>query len=157
MTLTQQSFKTIFYIVLGLCILTIILSATSFDFVEVDTAISWTMKYFALPILLIMIPTCYFIYLKFIIQHETKKYKSKVWTNLRTTFRIFILTIAMTGIFIGTTLSLIILTNAYLGDSKQINLNAKNCRLLYYKKQRADEISYKNPRRSNRQNCRASG
>ena len=125
MTLTQQSFKTIFYIVLGLCILTIILSATSFDFVEVDTAISWTMKYFALPILLIMIPTCYFIYLKFIIQHETKKYKSKVWTNLRTTFRIFILTIAMTGIFIGTTLSLIILTNAYLGDSKQINLNAK--------------------------------
>ena len=125
MTLTQQSFKTIFYIVLGLCILTIILSATSFDFVEVDTAISWTMKYFAFPILLIMIPTCYFIYLKFIIQHETKKYKSKVWTNLRTTFRIFILTIAMTAIFIGTTLSLIILTNAYLGDSKQINLNAK--------------------------------
>jgi hypothetical protein len=31
----------------------------------------------------------------------------------------------MTGIFIGTTLSLIILTNAYIGDSKTINLNAK--------------------------------
>ena len=105
--------------------MTIVLSATTFDFIEVDTAFSWTMKYFALPILLIMIPSCYFIYFKFIFQHEKKKYKSKVWTNLRTIFRIFILTIAMTGIFIGTTLSLIILTNAYLGDSKQINLNAK--------------------------------
>lgn len=125
MTLTQQRFKTIFYIVLGLCILTIVLAATSFHLVEVDTAVSWTIKYFALPILVIMIPTCYFIYLKFIIQHETKKYKSKIWTTLRTIFRIFILTIAMTGIFIGTTLSLIILTNAFLGNSKQINLNAK--------------------------------
>jgi len=31
----------------------------------------------------------------------------------------------MTGIFIGTTLSLIILTNAYIGSSRTINLNAK--------------------------------
>ena len=31
----------------------------------------------------------------------------------------------MTGIFIGTTLSLIILTNAHLGESKTIDLNAK--------------------------------
>lgn len=31
----------------------------------------------------------------------------------------------MTGIFIATTLSIIILTNAYIGDSKTINLNAK--------------------------------
>ncbi|MFN7910662.1 MAG: hypothetical protein ACK5QC_02490 [Bacteroidota bacterium] len=30
----------------------------------------------------------------------------------------------MTGIFFATTLSLIILTNAYLGDSKTININA---------------------------------
>ena len=124
MTQTQQRFKIIFFIILGICILTIVLSATLFDFVEVDTAVSWTMKYFALPILIIMIPSCYFIYLKFIIQHETKTYKSKAWTNLRTIFRIFILTIAMTGILIGTTLSLIILTNAFLGDSKKINLNS---------------------------------
>jgi hypothetical protein len=31
----------------------------------------------------------------------------------------------MTGIFIGTTLSIIILTNAYIGDSRTINLKAK--------------------------------
>jgi hypothetical protein len=31
----------------------------------------------------------------------------------------------MTGIFIGTTLSMINLTNAYIGNSRTINLNAK--------------------------------
>ena len=123
--MTTNKFQAIFYVIIGLCILTIVLSFTLFDFIEVDTATSWTMKYFALPILLVMIPSCYFIYSKFIRQHETKEYKSKMWTRLRTIFRIFILTLAMTGIFIGTSLSLIILTNAYVGDSKTINLNAK--------------------------------
>ncbi len=123
--MTTRQFQTVFYIIIGLCILTIVLSFTSFDFIEVDTAVCWTMKYFALPILVVMMPSCYFIYLKLIRQHETKEYKSKIWTQLRTIFRIFILTLAMTGIFIGTTLSIIILTNAYVGDSKTINLNAK--------------------------------
>lgn len=123
--MTTRQFQIIFFAILGLCILTIILSFTSFDFIEVDTATSWTMKYFALPILVVMTPSCYFIYLRFIRQHETKEYISKIWTQLRTIFRIFILTLAMTGIFIGTTLSIIILTNAYYGDSKTINLNAK--------------------------------
>jgi len=103
--------------------LTIVLPATSFDFIEVEPAIGWTMKYFALPIIIVMIPSCYFIYFQFIIQHERKKYKSKVWSNLRAIFRIFILTIALTGILIGTTLSTIILTNALWDDSKEINLN----------------------------------
>lgn len=123
--MTTRQFQTVFYILIGLCILTIILSFTSFDFIEVDTATGWTMKYFALPILIVMTPSCYFIYLGFIRQHETKEYKSKIWTQLRTIFRIFILTLAITGIFIGTTLSMIILTNAYIGDTKTINLNAK--------------------------------
>ena len=123
--MTTKKFQAIFYVIIGLCILTIVLSFTSFDFIEVDTATSWTMKYFALPILMVMTPSCYLIYLKFIRQHETKEYKLKIWTQLRTIFRIFILTLAMTGIFIGTTLSIIILTNAYVGDSKIINLNAK--------------------------------
>jgi hypothetical protein len=35
------------------------------------------------------------------------------------------LTLGMTIIFIGTTLSMIILTNDYIGDSNTINLNAK--------------------------------
>ncbi|MPN56882.1 hypothetical protein SDC9_204575 [bioreactor metagenome] len=95
-----------------------------FDFIEVDTATNWTMKYFALPILIIMIPISYFVYLKFIRQHEKKEYKSKVWTHLRTIFRITILTLAMTMLLIGTVLSSIILTNAYLGDSKTVSLNA---------------------------------
>lgn len=123
--MTTRQFQIGFYILIGLCILTIVLSFTSFDFIEVDTAVSWTMKYFALPILIVMTPSWYFIYLKVIRQHETKEYKSKIWTQLRTIFRVFILTLAMTGIFIGTTLSIIILTNAYIGDSKTINLNAK--------------------------------
>jgi hypothetical protein len=123
--MTTRQFQAIFYLILGLCILTMVVSFTSYNFIELDTAVSWTMKYFALPILILMIPSCYFIYLRFIRQHETKEYKSKIWTQLRTVLRIFILTLATTGILIGTTLSMIILTNAYIGDSKTINLNAK--------------------------------
>ena len=123
--MTTRQFQTVFFIILGICILTIILSLTSFDFIEIDTATNWTMKYFALPILIVMTPSCYFIYLKFIRQYETKEYKSKTWTQLRTIFRIFILTLAITGIFIGTTLSIIILTNKHIGYSKTIILNAK--------------------------------
>ncbi len=120
---TIGQFKAIFYVVLGLCILTIIVGFTSFDFVETDLATDWTMKYFALPILIIMVPTSYLIYSKFLIQHEGKKYKSKTWTNLRTIFRIVILTFALTGIFFATTLSLILLSNSS-GDNRTINLNA---------------------------------
>ena len=122
--MTTRQFQAIFFTIIGLCILTIVLSYTSFDFIEVDTAISWTMKYFALPILIVMIPSCYFIYFRFIRQHEIKVYKKAIWTQLRSIFGIFILTLAMTAILIGTTLSLIILSNAYSGDSKTINLNA---------------------------------
>lgn len=123
--MTTRKFQAIFYSILGLCILTIVLSFTSFDFIEVDTATNWTMKYFALPIFIVTIPICYFIYLEFIRQHETKEYKSKIWTQLRTFFRIFILTTGITFVLIITTLSMIILTNSYFGDSKTINLNAK--------------------------------
>ena len=123
--MTIRQFQTIFYIIIGLCILTIVISFTSFDFIEVDTATSWTMKYFALPILIIMIPICYFSYLTFLRQYEKKEYRSKIGTKLRTIFRVLTLTLAMTGIFFATTLSLIILTNAYLGDNKTVNINAK--------------------------------
>lgn len=122
---TTRQFQTTFFIIIGFCILIIILSFTSFDFIEVDTATDWTMKYFALPILIIMTPTSYFVYLKFIRQHETKEYKSKIWTRLRTIFRITILTLAMTMLLTVTVLSSIILTNAYIGESRTINLNAK--------------------------------
>ena len=118
-------FQATFYVIIGLCIFTMILSFTSFDFIEIDTAIIWTMKYFAFPILFIVTPSCYLTYLNFIQQHETKEYESKIWMQLRTIFRTFIMAIAMTGIFIGTTISLIILTNAYIGDSKKIKLKAQ--------------------------------
>jgi len=124
-TITTKRFQIIFYMVIGICILIIIKSFTSFDFIEVDTAANWTMRYFALPILIVTTPICYFIYLQFLRKHETKKYKSEIWTRLRTVFRIFILTVAMTAIFVATTLSLIILTNAHIGDSKTITLNSK--------------------------------
>ncbi len=123
--MTIRKFQAVFYSVLGLCILIIVTAFTSFDFIEVDTAVNRTMRYFAVPILIAMTPVCYFVYLRFLRQHEKKAYKSQVWTRVRTVFRIFIMTLAMTGIFIATTLSIMILTNAYFGDSKTINLNAK--------------------------------
>ena len=122
--MTKRQFQTVFYIIIGLCILMIVLSFTLFDFIDVDTATNWTMKYFSLPILLVMIPCCSFIYVRFIRQYERKEYTSKIWTQLRTFFRILTLTLGMTGIFFAATLSIIILTNAYMGEIRKINLNA---------------------------------
>lgn len=118
-------FQAIFYAVLGICILTIIVSFNSFEFIEVDIATGWTIEYFALPILIATAPACYFIYLRFLRYHETKEYESEFWTRMRTAFRILILTLAMSAIFFATTLSLIILTNAYFDDTKPITLNAE--------------------------------
>ncbi len=137
---TTRKFQLIFYSVIGLCILTMIFAFTLFDFIEIDTATGWTIKYFALPILLILTPICTLIYLKFIKQKEAKEYKSKIATNLRTVFRIITLTIAMTIIFVPTTLSLIILSNAFLGDSKQITLNATI--IDYYQTENRGKTSY---------------
>jgi hypothetical protein len=122
--MTIGRFQILFYTVIGICIITIITSFNSFSFIEIDLAVNWTMRFFALPILIVMIPVCYFIYLKFLRQYETKEYESEIWTRLRTIFRIFILTLAMTAIFIATTLSIIILTNAKFGDSKTVILDA---------------------------------
>jgi hypothetical protein len=137
---TIRKFQLVFFSVIGLCILTMILAFTLFDFIEIDTAISWTIKYFALPILLSVTPLCWFIYLKFIRQKEKKEYDSKILTNLRTFFRIITLTIAMTIIFVPTALSLIILSNAFLGDSRRITLNAKI--IDYYQTENRGNASY---------------
>lgn len=59
-----------------------------------------------------------------IVQHEAQQYQSRIWIKLRTGFRILHLAVGMTIIFIGTVLSLIILTNCYLGDNKEIALHA---------------------------------
>ena len=122
--MTKRKIQSIFYLIIGICILVIVLSFTMFDFIEVDTATNWTMKYFALPILLFMTPSCYFIYIRFIQQYERKKYTSNIRTQFRTIFRILVLTLGMTGIFIASTLSIIILTNSVMGDGRIINLNA---------------------------------
>lgn len=127
--MTTRQFTVFFYVIMGLCTLTMIVSFTLFDFIEVRTATKWTMKYFALPILIVAIPTCSYMYLTFILQQEKRKFESKIWTQFRTTSRIFILTFAFTFILIGTTLSIILLTNAFMGENKPINLNAK---ILHY-------------------------
>ena len=124
-TVTTKQFQGIFYLFLGFCILIVVLSFTSFDFIEVDTAFDWTMRNFALPILITMLPISSLIYLIFIKQIESKHYRSRILTGMRTTFRIFILTLGLTFIFTLTTFSLIILTNSYLGDSRNITINAK--------------------------------
>ena len=71
--MTTRQFQTVFYIIIGLCILTIVIAFKSFEFMEVDIAVSWTIKYFALPILIIIAPCCHFIYLKFLKQQEAKE------------------------------------------------------------------------------------
>ncbi|MES2835922.1 MAG: hypothetical protein V4667_00235 [Bacteroidota bacterium] len=123
--MTARRIKIIFYLIIGLCVFTMVLPSILFNFIELDIAVNWTMKYFSIPILLINMPICYFVYIKFLKQHETKQHKSIKKIKLRSTFRIFFMTIGMSVILIGTTLSLIILTNAYLGNTKTIILNAK--------------------------------
>ena len=118
-------FQIIFYSVFVPCILIIIISFNSFEFVELDIATDWAMKYFALPILIFTTPLFYLIYTKLLIQHETKYYKSDIKTKLRTIFRVLVFTFAMTMIFVGTALSMILLTNANIGNEKTLNINAK--------------------------------
>jgi len=72
-----------------------------------------------------MIPSCSFIYLKFIKQHETKNYTTQMPTTLRSIFRIFFMTLGMTFIFSGTVVSFIILSNAYFEGSKSIDISGK--------------------------------
>lgn len=72
--MTTRQIKTVFILVLGLCVLAMVFSYTLFENLEVDVAVDWTMKYFALPILIVMIPICNFIYKRIILQHERKIY-----------------------------------------------------------------------------------
>ena len=120
----SKRFKVIFFLIIGLFLLSVILAYTSFDIIELDTALDWTMTYFALPIFILMVPSSYFIYQNFIYKHERKKYSSITWTRLRTFFRTLIMALGLSVVLVFTTLSLILLTNAYIGDSKTINLNA---------------------------------
>lgn len=128
--MTTKHLQAVFYAMISLCIAASVLSFVLFDFIELNVAVDWTMRYFALPIFVFTAPSCYFVYMKFIKYLEKKEYKSKYWNQLRTIFRVCILTFAMTFVFIGTTLSFIILSNAYFGESKTIHLNA---RIVEYK------------------------
>lgn len=123
--MTIKQFQITFYIFIGFCILLLVLAFTSFDFIEIDTAIDWTMKYFAIPIFILSVPLCSYIYLRFIQHHEIKAYNSKIATGLWSSFRIFILIVSLTVILVATTFSIIILTNGYLGDKTKITLNAR--------------------------------
>jgi hypothetical protein len=118
----MKKFNLIFYSSLGICLLISILGFTSFDFAETNRAGDWTIKYFSLPILIVMAPTSYFIYLRFLKQYEARQYKSNLMTSARTVFRIVILTIALTGILYATTISTILITNAS-GDAKTLELH----------------------------------
>lgn len=122
--MTTRQFQIISYIIIIFCISITLLLFILFDFFEFEMAVNWTLKYFALPIFIVMIPICYFSYSKFIKQRE-RKYKSKILIQLQTIFKVFGLTLGISVIFTGAILSMIILTNAYIGESRTIHLNAE--------------------------------
>jgi hypothetical protein len=124
MSPTTRRFRNVFLTIIGLCILTMIVSEKSFDLVEADTARGWTIKYFALPIFIVMILCCSYFYIKFIKEHESKVHKKKIWNQLRAIFTILMLTIGLAAILTLTTHSLILLSNAYMGDHRTIYLKA---------------------------------
>lgn len=121
----MRQFKIFFYLVIGLSVFIMILPTFLLEFTEFSPAIKWTVNFFVLPILIVMIPSCSFIYLKFIKQHETKNYTTQMQTTLRSIFRIFFMTLGMTFIFSGTVVSFIILSNAYFQGSKSIDISGK--------------------------------
>lgn len=110
---------------MGLSVSIMILPTFLLEFTEFSLAIKWTVNFFVLPILIVMIPSCSFIYLKFIKQHETKNHTTQMQTTLRSIFRIFFLTLGMTFIFSGTVVSFIILSNTYFEGSKSIDISGK--------------------------------
>ena len=119
---STRQFQLVFHLILAFCILVMVLGATTFDFFEFEPALDLTVRYFALPVTVAMIPFSILLYLKYIIHAETKVYKKKHWIWLRTSFRVLTLVVSMSLILLGTCLSAIILTNAYLGNSKLVHV-----------------------------------
>lgn len=122
--MTATNFKVITISVVGFCVLVCLVAFTSFQYIEFNTATNWALEYFALPILFIMIPTCSLSYMKFIRKVEIQQFGVEPLSSEKTIFRIMLFTVGMTAIFFATTISFIILTNAYLGESKKIELSA---------------------------------
>ena len=112
--------KKLFFLVISLCILTIVVSQTFIDLIETDMAYTWTVRYFTLPILIISVIVSYFTYFRTIRRFEKREYRSLFLTKLRSISRIFMLTVGLTLIFSFTSFSLITLTNTYLGKRQTI-------------------------------------
>ena len=119
-----MTFKFTFNAILLLCVIITVWSFKAFDFVEVDRAVDWVIRFFALPIYLILLPSIALMYFKFIRQFETRNYVSKFWTRARSVFRVFILSLGLSFILMVTTLSIILLTNAYTGSIRETDLKA---------------------------------
>lgn len=114
----MKRFNRVFYSIFGFCIFIMFLGFASFEIIEIDPATDWTLRYFPFPIVVVMFLLSNYIYTQFLIHVDTKYYASKFWIKLRTMFRILVLTFGLTIVSFGVTLSSILLTNAYFGNSK---------------------------------------
>lgn len=120
-----RKFTIVFYSICFLCVALMLATHFIFEYIEFDLAIDWTVKYFALPILLIMAATSYYMYFAYIIQREKRQYASKFWTNLRSIFRIITLTFGLSLGCCGAVMALMFLTNAYPYCGRPIMINDK--------------------------------
>jgi hypothetical protein len=98
----------------------------SFDFIELETTQIWALKYFCLPIFIVMVSCNYYIYFQFEQKYyENQVFKSKTRILLKRIITIFAYSFILTVLFTITTFSSIILTNKYFGDNKTVVINAK--------------------------------
>lgn len=123
--MSTKHIRIAFLLFIGSGILLILITRFSFEMLETDPAVSWTLRYFAIPILIALIPLSSFLYLKTLIQLEPRQYRSQVIMRLRTIFRIFILTLSLTILLLFMTLSMILITNAAWGKNKSLVIHSE--------------------------------
>ena len=117
-------FLGIFILIFGSCVGIIVYGMTSYDIVQIDKPAYWTRNYFAIPVILIMLPLSTYVYLAFLKSFENKWFQNPLFNKFKIVWKIVLLTIVLSFFGIWTVLTGILLTNELIGKQEIVQLNA---------------------------------
>ncbi|MBC7915042.1 MAG: hypothetical protein H7Y07_13070 [Pyrinomonadaceae bacterium] len=114
---------------------------TSYEIVQIDKPDYWARRYFAIPIFIMMLPLCTFLYLKFLKSFEKKWYQNPLFNKFKIVWRILIFTISLSFFGIWTAFTGILATNELIGKQEILQLNAKIIEYRAPKKRKSNRTS----------------
>lgn len=108
-----------------ICTISMFMTA-DYQFIQVDTAMDFTIKYFALPIIILTIPSSYIIYYYFQNKSKTNHYyQQKNKHDAKSIFRVSFMSITISGVLIVGTSSIVLLSNEFLSQNETVCLDSK--------------------------------